>query len=1156
MWCKRSVNLERKMERYRMRAPTLPHVGFSQIFGTTLLRVESSDGIFASILTSCWICLHFDKEWININTMVPTPKVMEQEEEFFCRGCYFDRKSKRSTRPFKGYIQICDSSTPKEKYVSRGLTAHLNHQRFSDCKAVYQREGLEHDGIYDFATSMRRKSKKRRTALTCTPSDYGLTMTVNGPIKSTNTEDVSINAQVIHDVHQPHISREAIIAASNRNHAPNTAEDSEGERNLKNDTCDQDTGKVSDDVEDPMDVQIDVEGSFCFDDDEREDVYLGINDKGRTKRKVRASMVALRPRMKTEIELMCLLKEHKMPLTAFSSIWNWAVRSKNEHGFDFGANVGPARTRLAMFKEIGKNLGTKHGNTFKSTTIPWLPGPHQREIYFCPFEDALFSLINCQDLMVEKNLSFPNSTNPTSPIHDPELTDNSIIEQLHHGSWWRQSWIRKCTPNSNEILVPIILYMDGISLDTRGNLGLTPLNMTLGIFNIETRSKPQAWRTIYFHPEVKHELGTTSDPADKVQNLHTGIEAAMESFRKLSDHPGGVQWDYLPFAGKQWKVRMKFSVAYIVGDTEMHDRLCGRYQARGRGVKKLCRHCQCDAKDICNPSVQHRQELWRPEDFVFLPGFTKSQQKERCQMVSHHNINNVFHDLDFGANEHNIHLASPGECLHMHQLGVAKRAVESFKSQISGSIDTPYAPNFSGSGDKQHGIGTLGQMYGGLLSRQSDRDLPRTKFGSDILNDKRKEGHDFSGILICILLAIISKRGNATLGDSTFVKEQVKTIEWILSMEEFLKHGRITIGMRKKMARVINQFVKQNNKTCLRGGMGNNLIKTHLYFHLPKYIELWGPPLGWDSAPSESHHKTEIKAPSKNTQNRPSTLIQQTAMRQSELMMLNEAITTHNLGRKHEKAEAKAREGAAFRIFNKDDGSPTMEWDGNKLKPHYPQAVLKYCCQEILPLLKDTRCVHGCTEHKRYDTSVQKHFLFRSHPSFRADSGQRHSTWMDWATFLVLDNNGQEVGVPAQIMCFLKLKRGDKTPAGGVVGDTGGVYAVVRSFRAAPKPTVSNFVTRGELDGKNFELYDTETIVSELAVVPNIEEGEDEPKEWFVVQRREEWLFFFQNKLEDKNSMGRGTNERCDDTESSDEYQDDDVLLEKDNEYGNDSDSE
>eukprot|EP00957_Ditylum_brightwellii_P016264 1223299-Ditylum_brightwellii.AAC.1 len=64
--------------------------------------------------------------------------------------------------------------------------------------------------------------------------------------------------------------------------------------------------------------------------------------------------------------------------------------------------------------------------------------------------------------------------------------------------------------------------------------------------------------------------------------------------------------------------------------------------------------------------------------------------------------------------------------------------------------------------------------------------------------------------------------------------------------------------------------------------MGTKLIKNHLFFHLDEYIKLCGIPSGWDSAPNKSHHKTEIKALSKNMQDNAATLINQTANRKQE----------------------------------------------------------------------------------------------------------------------------------------------------------------------------------------------------------------------------------------------------------------------------------
>ena len=158
--------------------------------------------------------------------------------------------------------------------------------------------------------------------------------------------------------------------------------------------------------------------------------------------------------------------------------------------------------------------------------------------------------------MREENFSFPDYMTPLSSNNEPELNDDSVISELHHGTWWKTSWDEICTSDS-QILVPIIFYMDGISLDAHGRLSLTPLNMTLGIFSVATRTKPEAWTTIYFHPDPEWESTRHTRPAtakEKMQNLHTGLEAALKSFRDACNNDSGIKWDHLWYAGKQWKV--------------------------------------------------------------------------------------------------------------------------------------------------------------------------------------------------------------------------------------------------------------------------------------------------------------------------------------------------------------------------------------------------------------------------------------------------------------------------------------------------------------------------------------------------------------------------------------------------------------------------
>ena len=147
-----------------------------------------------------------------------------------------------------------------------------------------------------------------------------------------------------------------------------------------------------------------------------------------------------------------------------------------------------------------------------------------------------------------------------------------------------------------------------------------------------------------------------------------------------------------------------------------------------------------------NISAQDSTRLWTPIDFCVR---THGMQSSHWKDVSHHPITNAFDCIDFGSNIHKIHFATPGESLHMHQLGVAKRAIEVFKDMI---LRKPESDNRKGHRDAAfYEISRIAQNYGIMLSRQSDRSFPRTKFTSAILEDSRKNGKDYLGVIIIII---------------------------------------------------------------------------------------------------------------------------------------------------------------------------------------------------------------------------------------------------------------------------------------------------------------------------------------------------------------------------------------------------------------------
>lgn len=1075
------------------------------------------------------------------------------EVELNCLGCI-------NNRTFKGSLRFIDS-IPVIR--SRGLTTHILMRKDTSCLQYYTENKLYVDGAkFIFTTSLKNTLilEKYNESPSFTASQIGLTKTGNGPVKRsipsnqrgrTGNINSILNQQVTYDAFQPKLPRDLIEAilftTQPENHNKSTDEHDEDRRSDKTDNGnDDDSNKSDDDNFETNDGDDDDDDNKIVNGDGNHTPQEQNGSGGTAASPTNRCFSILKveplqppgPNLTAEIELMNIMRKHKLPLNTYKEIYRWATTCQNRNGFDFASSSSHlVRARKSIFKDIHARLKLP-ADKFQIHAINWLPDNVPTPLSTRPFKNALQSLLSNSSVVREENLSFPDASTPYSPVSlDDHPDDETIISELHHGGWWAKSWKEACdcSDGSKEILVPIILYMDGISLDAHGRLTLTPLNMTLGIFNIATRRRPDAWETLYFHPDAEFLSSTHSkkaEPIHNIQNLHNGLRAALQSFKEVCEADEGIIWDELPYAGKTWKVKMKFCIAYVIGDTELHDKLCGRYGSRGNGVKQLCRHCNCPNDLSVTPRQQVLNRLWKPDDF------NPSHGKEYFNECSHHKLNNIFHDLDFGAgNPHNIHLATPGECLHMHQLGSAKRAVESFEDFVMGRIDRKQRKlpgnrndtkqrKLTGNRKDVHiTMGQIAREFGASLTRQSDRDFPRTKYTTPILTPTKKEGNDYAGILLCLIISMVSGKGRRELENEAHLRTEsidahIRTLELIVGMEEFLKHGYIKKKELESVQKMVIHYLNEINLNCQRSaGMGTRTIKNHLYFHLHDYIRMWGPPAGWDSAPSESHHKTEIKAPSKNTQRNASTFIQQTADRQLENRTLQRASNLFRLNPQEKSSKAKVADpcnGAKFTISLDHDGQPSMAWTDsrNRNNAFHPKEVLEFCCDEVIPLLKSSS-VKGFTEHRRIDVGNDKKYIFRSSPSYRDDSGQVCSVWYDWAIF---DNDGRredEEGTPAQILCLLDINnwRNDDYSSGQ--------FAVVRKFDSKPRRERGNhsgIVWNGKLLNGLF-LLNCDTILETVAVVQN-KTVPVSNHEFLVVRNREFWLESFQEKMA---AIGRRT---------------------------------
>ena len=807
------------------------------------------------------------------------------------------------------------------------------------------------------------------------------------------------------------------------------------------------------------------------------------------------------PQLQAELCLLKLLNKHKAPLQMFPAIQEWARDSFNL-GHDFSRTVRPRSRALVELEERFDMRDAR----FTPKIVSYLPDERPTVVYVASFASAVYSLLSDKDLMKEENLSFPDAKNPflletpTEPgRRAPRKPD---LSELHHGTWHRATHIARCT-GPKDVLAPVIGYMDGVATDAFGRLGLCPFNFTLGIFNAATRTRKEAWVTIYYHPDDGAEASLHKKPTtafDKCQNLHRGLHVAFEEFREITKN-GGLHWDRLEYGGSVHEVNFKFALAFIVGDTEMHDKLCGKTLNRAATAQCLCRHCDAPLMESINPDYPRR--LFQMARF---DRENAANNADYFKSISHHpRLENAFHSLDMGENIYNIHLASPGELLHMHQKGMMMRWVEGLEHLIRGR-ETAVGSDDVGRNITQSlkKLNTLALHYGALLSRGSDRDFPRTKFKNSLFSGTKKAAHEQAGVLLDLLVALNSDRGRQILEyertlDAAFIGDQSAMCELCLGLQEWMKKDSFTRAEVRNVSDAMGYVITFQERVTKRGGMGTLLVKNHLFFHLFDYLKTWGPFNQMNSGPSESHHKTEVKAPSMNTQRRPATFIQQCTKRYSEVRVIRKACQNLGFSDQQILANRPASQlphnipvtGARYSLGLKND-VPSMRWDSksHKGRAHILPAVIGLVCDVVLPLLAPTtgEAVVRCfTEHKRWDGS--QHIIWRAHPCYRSKERHPKDVWYDWAWF-EMENN---TSIPCQILCFMDLsslpERDDQEPTSDYRTyriDVPTQYAIVRKFKNKPtRMEFSSFLRWGELDD-GFYIFPCDAISSPCCVVPNI----------------------------------------------------------------------
>ncbi len=422
------------------------------------------------------------------------------------------------------------------------------------------------------------------------------------------------------------------------------------------------------DTEDRQDIMLDMDESFAYHDDEchtiptsnlvdvDDDDALQFTDRLRGQHTAEEIM---------SLQLLKLLRAIGAPNYAYRAVMDIFSEAVAAKVVSPGSNFRQRETAIEHFanrfclQKLYPTTLTKHMNGRSYPVVL-----HDAEV-------MINSLLKSA-LMVEENMLFPDMDDPLSP--PPPMVET--IGDVDTGHVYRSTYRELCT-QPKDVLCPLIMYLDRICIDQHGRCSLEPGYATLGIWNRPTRNKAEAWRPLGYIPNLyllsKNENKFRMNSVTKLRMYHEILDAILESVVRLQSK-GGLPFSF-DYKGKHYDVNLKVFLMVIIGDTEGHDKLCGRYNSRALQVKRVCRHCNIPTMDCDNAFYP-----WQHVMPDAVHALVVAKDVDGLKAISQHDLKNAFYNpkLDIGGNPRGIHGMTPCEPLHLVDLGLFKYALEGF----------------------------------------------------------------------------------------------------------------------------------------------------------------------------------------------------------------------------------------------------------------------------------------------------------------------------------------------------------------------------------------------------------------------------------------------------------------------------------------------
>ena len=635
--------------------------------------------------------------------------------------------------------------------------------------------------------------------------------------------------------------------------------------------------------------------------------------------------IPMDPELAAATELMNLLNLHGISLNMYDKLFDWHIKHL-------------AASQKVSSKDLLTRLRKRVNmeDTFAHEAVVELPSSGALARIPCfDFAVQLRDLLTDPRIKCEDYLFFNEDPLSPPPMQWSEVAD------INTGLSYRTTYVHRIAGNEltecgrRKVLCPVMFYQDGTVTGSLSNMSMELVKFTLGLFTYEAREKERCWRNLGAVPKldsgalkkarsfitdsehyeaidylsddesppgdaksVRHtsnfdltdyltpgsEAPATPDTSE--QDFHQMLQVILRSYQQIQDE--GTPWD-LHCKGKLHRLQLVMFVMFVKGDTVEHDRHCGKYLSRGKGVAQLCRYCTCPNqdtdeayKDYPRKSPKMIKELVKKKDLAAL------------KKLSQKYVFNAWYEIKFGRhNDYGIHGACPIEQLHWTCLGTLKHDRETFFSQCG--KDSALGKSFN----------ACATSVGWLFQRQSYRGFPRTRFSRGVLTG-HMAAHEMGGVILVISVALRTTRGrdlllNEARGEQrkffpklSWVKDWILLLETHLQFANWLRKKEMDVDLVQRLrtkAREMMEMCKTVGKRTQ--GMGTKTMNPHGMLHCAADILYFGVPCNFNTKSNESHHRPDKKS-AKRTQFRPKTFDLQVCQKADDRRVIELAMEELN----------------------------------------------------------------------------------------------------------------------------------------------------------------------------------------------------------------------------------------------------------------------